>query len=402
MFTSSYKVIIAGAGLGGLAAAGCLIKAGFDVEIYEQAPVLGEIGAGIQQSANAMHVMRYLGVEDELRAASFEPPTTQFRVYHSGEILQELSLAQNHEQRHGAPYLQLHRADFHAILARRMQNMKPDLLHLDAAAVGFEEAANHVTLLLADGRRIKGDIIIGADGIKSSVRRQIAGADNPQYTGDAAWRLTVPRNRLPEGFMNYTSSIWVGPNKHAVVYFLRGGALLNFVACVELDEWIEESWTLKRPWTELRADFEGWHADILKIIDAADRNACYRWALNVRPPLCNWSTERVALIGDAAHPTLPYLAQGAAMAVEDGAILARALRLAPDIPQALRLYQQNRIPRTTRIIEESLANRQLFHLKTINALKAAFSRRNLDRERSDWLYSYNPLKVPLETAEKNT
>lgn len=398
MEPSSHKVIIVGAGLGGLAAAACLIKTGCDVEIYEQAPALGEIGAGIQQSANAMHVMRYLGVEDALRAVAFRPPTTQFRVYNSGEVLQELSLAANHEARHGAPYLQLHRADFHAILARRVQTLKPGAIHLGAGAVGFEEAADGVALLLADGRRVEGDVLVGADGIRSVVRRQIAGVDRPEYTGDAAWRLTVPTDRLPANFMGGTSSIWVGPGKHAVVYFLRGGRLLNFVACVELEEWIEESWTLKRPWRELRADFEGWHTDILAIIEAADRDACYRWALNVRPPLSNWSTGRVTLIGDAAHPTLPYLAQGAAMAVEDGAILARALQAAADVPAALRLYQHNRMARTARIVEESRANRGLFHLETITDLKTAFARRNMDRERSDWLYSYNPLTVPLEAV----
>ncbi len=396
MASSPYKVIIAGAGLGGLAAAGCLIKAGFDVEIYEQATALGEIGAGIQQSANAMHVMRHLGIEEELRGVAFEPPTTQFRLYSSGAVLQELSLAERHEERHGAPYLQMHRADFHNILVRCVTGLNPDAIHLGSAAVGFEESANGVVLLLADGRRIEGDVLIGADGIKSALRRQIAGADNPQYTGDSAWRVTVPADRLPDGFMGGTSSIWVGPNKHAVVYFLRGGRLLNFVACVELDEWIEESWTLKRPWQELRADFEGWHEDILAIVEAADRDACYRWVLNVRPPLSNWSTSRVTLLGDAAHPSLPYLAQGAAMAVEDGAVLTRALTESPDIPAALRLYQHNRLARTTRVVEESHANRGLFHLETIDDLKAAFARRNMDRERSDWLYSYNPLTVPLE------
>lgn len=390
------KIIVAGAGLGGLATAGCLLKAGFDVEVYEQAPALGEIGAGIQQSANAMHVMRHLGVEDKLRALAFKPPTTQFRIYNTGEVLQELSLAAMHEERHGAPYLQLHRADFHAVLADMVAGLKADAIHLNATATGFEETADGVVLHLADGRRIEGDVLVGADGIKSAVRRQIAGADNPEYTGDAAWRLTVPVDRLPENFMNGTSSIWVGPNKHAVVYFLRGGRLLNFVASVELDEWIEESWTLKRPWDELRRDFEDWHEDILRIIDAADRDACYRWALNVRPKLDNWSTARATLIGDAAHPTLPYLAQGAAMAVEDGAVLTRALQTAASAPEALRLYQSNRIERTSRIVSESQANRGLFHMESMEALKAAFARRNMDRERADWLYSYNPLTVPLD------
>jgi salicylate hydroxylase len=395
MRTGDTKIVIAGAGLGGLAAAGCLLQAGFDVDVYEQAPELGEIGAGVQQSANAGHVLRHLGILDALRAVAFHPPVTQFRVFDTGEVLQELSLAENHEQRHGAPYLQLHRADFHRILAARVAELKPDAVHLNASVTGFDESDSGITLHLADGQRIQGDVLIGADGIKSAVRRQIAGAAMPDYTGDAAWRLTVPMARFPADFMDGKSSIWVGPGKHAVVYFLRGGTLLNFVACVELDEWIEESWTLKRPWAELKSDFAGWHDDILAIIDAADRDECYRWALNIYPRLDRWHTDRAVLLGDAAHPTLPYLAQGAAMAVEDAAVLTRALAMSATPAEALRLYQHNRIDRTSRIVKESGENRSLFHMESMDALKAAFARRNMDRERSDWLYAYNPMTVEL-------
>ena len=389
------KIIIAGAGLGGLTAAGCLLRAGFDVDVYEQASELGEIGAGVQQSANAIHVMRHLGILDPLVKLAYQPPVTQFRIFNTGEVLQELSLAEHHEQRHGAPYLQLHRADFHQILARRVRELKADAIHLDATATKFEESDSHVALHLADGRRAEGDVLIGADGIKSAIRRQIAGIAAPDYTGDAAWRLTVPVERFPANFMDGNSSIWVGPDKHAVVYFLRGGTLLNFVAAVELDEWIEESWTLKRPWRELKTNFRGWHGDIQAIIDAADRDQCYRWALNVYPALDNWSTARATLLGDAAHPTLPYLAQGAAMAVEDAAVLTRALETSSSVPATLQLYQHNRKERTARIVRESRANRGLFHLETIEELKTAFAMRNMDRERSDWLYSYNPLTVEL-------
>jgi salicylate hydroxylase len=389
------KALIAGAGLGGLTAAACLLQAGFDVEVYEQAPALGEIGAGIQQSANAMHVMRHLGLLERLVDVGFQPPVTEFRIYNTGEVLQALSLAQAHWERHGAPYLQLHRADFHAILAGRVRELKSDAIHLNAAVTGFEESAGTVTLRLADGRRIGGDLLVGADGIKSPVRAQIAGETPADYTGDAAWRLTVPTSRFPPGFLGRKSSIWVGPDKHAVVYFVRGGALLNFVGAVELDEWIEESWTLRRPWAELKTDFEGWHGDVQAIIDAADRDQCYRWSLNARPALTNWSTGRATLIGDAAHPTLPYMAQGAAMAVEDAAVLTRALEMSNSVPAALRLYQHNRIERTTRIVDEAHANRGLFHLDSIEALKAAFAKRNMDQERSNWLYSYNPLTVEM-------
>lgn len=389
------KVIVAGAGIGGLVAAGCLLLAGHDVDVYEQAPELGEIGAGIQQSANATHVMDHLGVLTDLQAVAFVPPVTEFRLFDRGDVLQSLALAATHEERHGAPYLQLHRADYHAIVAKRVEALKPGCIHLNATAAGFRETADGVTLLLADGSEVSGDLLIGADGIKSAIRLQIAGANTPEYTGDSAWRLTVPIDRLPPDFLEGKSSIWVGPAKHAVIYFLRGGSILNFVGVVELDEWIEESWTQKRPWQELRTDYEGWHEDILTIIETADRNACYRWSLNVHPHLESWCTNRVALLGDAAHPTLPYLAQGAAMAVEDGAALTRALDGTDSVADALRVYEGHRKPRARRIVDESQRNRSLFHLPDEAALREAFAKRNMDKERSDWLYNYNPLTVDL-------
>lgn len=393
------KIIIAGAGLGGLAAAACLLEAGFDVEVYEQAPALGEIGAGIQQSANSTHVMRHLGILDRLLAVAYRPPLTRYHIFNSGEVLREQVLAEAHEQRYGGPYLQMHRADFHAILAERVRELKADAIHLNATAVGVDETPRSAILRLADGGRAEGDLVVAADGIKSVIRRQVADPRPPQYTGDSAWRLTVPTERLPENFLDGTFSIWVGPAKHAVVYFVRGGALLNFVGAVELDEWIDESWTLRRPWEELKADFEGWHPDIQAIIDAVDREECYRWALNVHPALDNWSTERTTLLGDAAHPTLPYLAQGAAMSVEDAAVLTRALQQSSSVAAALKLYQYNRMARTARIVEESQRNRKLFHIETVEELKTAFAERpdaRLNQERADWLYSYNPLTVELQ------
>lgn len=389
------KIIIAGAGLGGLTAANCLLLAGYDVEVYEQAPALGEIGAGIQQSANAMHVMRHIGVLDKIATHAVRPPVTQFRIFNTGEVLQELALADMHEKRFGAPYYQLHRADLHKVLADRVEDLKAGAVHLNATAVGFEETPEGVSLRLADGTKISGDVLIGADGIKSAIRRQIAGDSKPEYTGDAAWRLTVPTERLPDGIMDGKSSIWVGPGKHAVIYFLRSGSLLNCVTAVECDEWTDETWTERKPWADLKRDLVGWHDEIQMIVDATDKDQCFRWALNVHQPIDNWSTDRATLLGDACHPTLPYLAQGAVMAIEDAAVLTRSLDQAGTIADALQLYQANRIERTARIVRESHRNRTLFHLESIDELKQEFAKRNMDQERADWLYSYNPMTVDL-------
>jgi salicylate hydroxylase len=391
-----YRILIAGAGIGGLTAASCLMKAGHHVEIYEQAPQLAEVGAGIQISANAQHVLRHLGLGDAILKMGVKPGAYVFRLHDTGEVIQRFSLSAEHEALHGAPYTQLHRADLHDILAAKAREFDPDVVRLNRRAVGFSEDADGVELRFADGSAVRGDLLIGGDGLKSVVRRQIAGDVPATYTGDVAWRLVVPRERLPKDFLEEVMSVFMGPGGHLVCYYLRGGELLNFVGIVETDEVSEESWTVKLPWEKLKAHFAGWHPAVQTIIDAADRDECYRWSLFNRPPIDDWSTPRTTLIGDAAHPTLPYLAQGAAMAIEDGAVLARALAMRDSIPDALQLYQRNRIDRTARIVRQSTANRELFHLKSQEQIRAEFAQRDEGEDRNTWLYSYNPLTVELK------
>ncbi len=390
------KILIVGAGLGGLAAASCLMKAGFDVEVYEQAPALAEVGAGIQMSANPMHVLRYLGLDAEVSALGVRPGGYVFRLHDTGEIIQQFALSAEHERQHGAPYVQLHRADLHDLLASTARKLKPDVIQLNRRATGFTETDAGVTLHFADGSSVQGDVLVGADGLKSTIARQIVGEIPATYTGDAAWRITVPVERLPKPFLEQVMSVFMGPGGHAVCYYLRGGALLNFVGIIETELASEESWTQKFPWELLKKDYEGWHPAIQTIIDAVDHDQCYRWSLHNRPPVRNWSTRRATILGDSAHATLPYLAQGAAMAIEDGAVLARALRQEADIAGALDLYQRNRVDRTARIVEQSTQNRRLFHLPSQEAMRAEFSKRNEGDDRNRWLYSYNPLTVELK------
>ena len=390
------RILIVGAGLGGLAAASCLLRAGFDVEVFEQAPALGEIGAGIQISANPMHVLRHLGLERAIAEIGVRPGAYVFRLYDTGEIVQQFPLSAEHERKHGAPYIQLHRADLHELLVAAARALKPGVIHLDMKAEGFREDADGVELRFADGSTARGDVLVGADGLKSTIARQIVGEVPATYTGDAAWRLTVPVERLPKPFLDPVMTLFLGPGGHAVCYYIRAGKLLNFVGCVETDEVAEESWTVKFPWERLRDDYVGWHPDIQAIVDAADRGMCFRWSLHNRPPLRSWSTARATLLGDSAHATLPYLAQGAAMAIEDGAVLARALLQAATVPEALGLYQRNRIERTARVVRESTENRRLYHLGSAEAIRAELGRRDMGADRNAWLYPYNPLTVELK------
>ena len=389
------KVLIAGAGLGGLTAAACLLKAGYDVEVLEQAPELAEIGAGIQLSANPMHVLNDLGLGEAISAIAVRPQAYVFRLHDTGEVISRFALADEHRRQHGAPYNQLHRGDFHQLLIAKVRSLKKDAIRLNARVAGFEETESEVRVKLASGEMLAGELLIGADGVKSAVRAQIAGPDHAAYTGDAAWRLTIPAEKLAPGLFAQVMSVWMGPGAHVVCYYLRAGALLNFVGLVETGDVSEESWTARFPWERLKADFAGWHPDIQAIIDCADRDQCFRWSLFYRPPISNWSTRRATLLGDAVHATLPYLAQGAAMAIEDSAVLVRALRLAPGTPEALQLYQRNRIERTSRIVKGSSANRDLFHMRDQAALRRAFAGRDEGAARNAWLYSYNPLTVDL-------
>ena len=389
------RILIAGAGLGGLVAAACLLKKGYDVRLFEQAPQLGEIGAGIQQSANSVKVLFDLGLRDELEKIAVKPLDYEFRRFDTAELLHKIPFAAAHEAAHGAPYYHLHRADFHRILVDKVQSMAPNCITLNSRVSGFSESADGVTLNFNDGSSARGDMLIGADGFKSVIRAQIVGPTPIHYTGYVAWRFTVPRARLPEGIMDLVGAVWCGPNNHAVMYWISRGSILNFVGCPARTDWEDESWTLKRPWAEMKADYAGWHQSMQTIIDAADHEQCFRWALNVRHPLANWSTDRATLLGDAAHPTLPYLAQGAAMAVEDGAVLARALEGSASAREAIQLYQRNRIERTARVVNESNSQGGLYRIVDAAEMRRAFAERNPAKDRAEWLFNYDPLTVPL-------
>ena len=390
------RILIAGAGIGGLTAAASLIMAGHEVAVFEQAPELAEVGAGIQMSANAMHVLNHLGLGRAIGQIGVRPQAYVFKLFDTGEVIQRFALSDEHERLHGAPYVQMHRADLHDLLAAKVGELDATAIRLNHRVVGFKERDDGVELRFADGSAARGDLLIGADGLKSVVRQQIAGSVPATYTGDAAWRITLPAERVPRGIVDEVMNVWMGPGGHFIAYYIRsGGALLNFVGLVETPEVSEESWTAKFPWAKFKRDFTGWHDDVQALIDATDRDQCYRWSLFSRPALTNWSTKRVTLLGDSAHATLPYLAQGAAMAIEDGIVLTRALDMTSSIPDALQLYQRNRIARTSRIVEQSSANRALFHMHDTDEIRAHFAKRDEGAERNVWLYSYNPLTIPL-------
>jgi salicylate hydroxylase len=353
------------------------------------------VGAGIQMSANAVKVLDHLGLRERLEPTAVRPQAFEFRRFDSGELLHRIPLGEAHERAHGAPYFQIHRADLHRALQQAVRERDAQAITLNACATAVEEGDAGITVRF-DGRPpARAELLVGADGIKSVVRRHVVGADAPRFTGQVAWRCTVPIERIaPELRTALVSTIWCGPRNHAVMYYLKNGTLLNFVGCVERAD-DEESWTARRPWAELDDDYRGWHPMVRAVVDAVDRDQCFRWALNNREPTMTWSRGRATMLGDAVHATLPYMAQGAAMAIEDAAVLARALALPLPLPDRLRAYEQHRAPRTARVVRESSEMGELYHIQDADQMRQAFHDRNIAKSRNEWLYPYDPLHAPL-------
>jgi len=397
--TSNLNIAVIGAGIGGLTAAAYLLKQGHSVRVFEQSAKLGEIGAGIQISANAMRVLEGLGIRAELESLAVSPNGFRFQVHDTAELLHEVPLGEFHANQYGAKYLHIHRADLHNALTKVVYRLDPDAVRLGATATRFEESANGATVHFADGSHYECDLLVGADGIKSTIRPQIIGDTPVEFTGYVAWRATVSTDQFGSDYMDKVCTLWVGPGAHAVVYYLRSGKLLNFVGIVENDSWLEESWTIKDSREKLKRDFRGWHDDVQFLIDRLPEDGCYRWALYSRPPVANWSTARATLLGDAAHSTLPFMAQGAAMAIEDGAILSRALSECGSIGAALEVYEHSRFERTARIQNGSKNMAKLYHSSSEIGLRDRFIRQDLNSEFGQWLYGYDPLTEPLNFAE---
>ncbi|MBL8380860.1 MAG: FAD-dependent monooxygenase [Burkholderiales bacterium] len=392
------KILIAGAGIGGLAAALALIRRGFAVAVFEQARELREVGAGLQLSPNGNRALYALGVGDALARLSCAADGKEIRLWNSGETWKLFDLGAVAVANYGYPYFTVWRPDLLAVLADAIRAAQPDALHLGVQCRGFTQDDAGVVLATADGP-VEGDALIGADGVHSAIRQGLFGADRPQFTGLMAWRGVIPMARLPAHLKRMVGTNWVGPGGHIVHYPLRGGTLMNFVGVRERPDWTVESWSVAGETSECLDDFSGWHEDIQTMIRAID--VPYKWALMHRPPLARWSVGRVSLLGDACHSTLPFLAQGAVMAIEDGYILARALAGEADVATALARYEHARHARTTRMVEGSAANAQRFHNPEL--AHAAGARAYVEREwtearvreRYEWLFTYDVEAVPL-------
>jgi 2-polyprenyl-6-methoxyphenol hydroxylase-like FAD-dependent oxidoreductase len=374
--TGKPSIAIIGAGMGGLAAASTLTRAGVEVNVYEQAAQFARVGAGIQMLPNSSRVLRGIGVEEKLRKTAFEPYSHLNRVWDTGEIKRELPMP---ESLYGTPFLCMHRADLHDAL---YSVLPPAIVHLGKKLAGLDQAHAGVTLSFADGTKVSADAVIGADGVHSRVREIIIGPDAPIHRGRIAYRSVFDTKLMNGGEIRPSRTKWWGPDRHIVIYYTNAErSQLYFVTSVpEPAEWMtQESWSAKGDVHELRAAYEGFHPEVQMVLNATPE--CHKWAILERDPLPRWSEGRVVLLGDACHPMTPYMAQGAATSIEDAAVLARCLSGVDSdgLEAAFRRYEANRKPRTSRIQAISSANTWM----------------SGGNEDTSWLYGYDAWNVPL-------
>ncbi len=395
-------ILIAGGGIGGLTAALALERFGHSVRVVEQAGVIQEVGAGLQISPNGMRVLNALGLSARVMRDAFRPEGIEMRMGRSGRVVFDVPLRRKGEGRWGAEYVHLHRADLIEALKDMLLERVPDALLLGRQVERYMQDGEGVQLHLVGGEVLKADILVAADGIHSIIREQMLGPDEARFTGNVAWRATVPMTELGDLSPPATACAWVGSKRHAVTYRLRRGSLANFVGVVERRDWKVESWVEQGTREEALKDFHKWNPIIRRIIERAD--VLNRWALFDRDPLESWYDGRVVLLGDACHPMLPFLAQGAVMSIEDAFVLAHALKVTNSVDDALADYEARRKPRTAKVQAGARANAKLFHRAGVVGSVATFGPMAIGarmapefvKSRLDWIYGYDVTDVPAE------
>jgi 6-hydroxynicotinate 3-monooxygenase len=367
------RIAVIGAGLGGLTAAAILHRRGFAVDVYEQAGGFARVGAGIQMSANAMRVLRGIGVGERIERIAFRPSYWRNRDWDTGNLRFELTLGTAAEQRHGVPYLLMHRADLHEALAASVPAEK---LHFRKRLIEIDQASSGVTLKFEDGSFAEADMMVGADGVHSRVRELICGPQAPNISGRVAYRAVFPSSLLGDVAIEDCTKWW-GPDRHIVIYFTKHDrSELYFVTSVPEPEWCAESWSAKGDLSQLRDTFAGFHPHVQAVLRACPE--VHKWALLERDPLPAWSKDAIVLLGDSCHPMTPYMAQGAATSMEDAAVLARCLETSANVRGAFQRYEAARKERTSRVQLSSHKNEWL-----------------KDRTETDWVYDYDAWSVPL-------
>ncbi|MPZ47382.1 MAG: NAD(P)-binding protein [Betaproteobacteria bacterium] len=336
------KIAIVGGGIGGLTTALAMTQAGFAVTVHERAAQLADQGAGITLAPNATRVLYHLGLGPDLEATSVTPPMTEYRHYRTGSVIMRM-VTKDYRELYGAPYMRLHRWDLQHAMIQRLAQTAPGALRLGSCVDQVEPRDEQVALRFADGRLEMADLVIAADGIRSTIRETLFNPAPPVFTGFVAWRGLVDTADLPRQL--HESAVAFGQGRHINRYLVRRGELLNFVAVAQRDQWEAEGWTIPAPLDEFLEEFSSFDEGTRTVISRPVLGQVFKWGLFGRPWLEEWSSGRVVLLGDAAHPMLPFLGQGAANAIEDAMILARCLKSEATPERAFSLYQRTRAPR---------------------------------------------------------
>lgn len=390
------RILIAGAGIAGLAAALALARKGHEIQLIEQAAALEEVGAGLQLGPNAMRVLDALGVGGAVAAVGQAPAAITMRDGRSAREILKIPLGDAARRRWGAAYVTAHRADLVAILADALKRAQPGSLRTGVMLTALDNRPDRVAVTTQTGEILTADLLLGADGIRSVVRRQLFGEDAARFTGHVAWRALIRVDKADPVAPPAGVGAWIGPRRHAVTYRIRPD-LVNLVAVTEQADWREEGWNLPGDIDRLRAEFAGW-GTISRLLDRVE--APLRWGLHDRKPMRAWHESRTVLIGDACHPMLPFLAQGAAMGIEDGFALAQLLPPdGTDAEPALTRFFALRQPRTARVQAMARSNGVDFHegnplanlAMRLPLGRAAAVRPDAVLARWDWLYSGGPL-----------
>jgi len=386
------RILIIGAGLGGLTAALALQKAGFHVSVYEQADALGEVGAGLTITPNGGHVLDHLLGEDVMHHICNVPASGAIKHYRSGEIIVDTERGNLPRERYGADYCQTHRADLHGALVDAVRSMDPSAIHLDSCFTDLEETDDGITAIFANGKTATGTVLVGSDGIRSNVRNVLWGEEEAKFTGYIAWRGLVPLDGMDDPTRIVPdSAAFAGPGRTFSRYLVRQRTLINYVAFAEREQWATESWSIRSEVSEVQNEFSDFCPEVQAILNATPADQCYKWGLFDRQPLEQWTRGRATLLGDAGHPMTPFLAQGAVMAMEDGMILARTFAAAQDWSEALARYEAARRERGTFVMLESHINARRMYSRDPDKYTPE-KHRNAD---ALGLYAYNPLTVSI-------
>ena len=384
---SSCRIAIVGGGLAGLAAANSLKTFGLKAEVFETAPALGEIGAAVNSSPQAVKALRAIGVGEQVAAVGHLSRGIYTRNMQTGEFL-EFNDRLKAAEKYGAPYYTFHRADLLDALASTLDH---SAIHLGHRLTGVEERSDRVILAFANGAQVEAEYVIGADGVRSVLRQALYGADNPTYTGQMVWRSLLNASEVPAEVMEPMGHTqWVGPGCHFIAYYIRQGKMVNIVTQEDTDKWVEEGWSTRGDPAEMRLSFPNPEPRLKKLLDIVTE--CSKWGLFTRPLTQNWGRGRIQLIGDAAHAMVPNAGQGACQAFEDAYILGRWLEATPDPVEAFAGFRRVRIPRVHGVQRLSISNARFKHMRDKTVQKQAIDAgKGSVHGNSDWVWGYDPV-----------